>query len=563
MQASENPRSSETVAPMDVPLGTRVMTGGQAVIRALTHAGADTVFGMPGVDNLPIYDALLDTQRMRHILVRHEQGAGFMADGYARATGRAGICVTTTGPGALNAATALGSSYVDGAPLLLISSQTESALIGRGKGPSHDMRDQLGVFRSLVGWARHADRVEDIPAAIYSALRATQGPRPGPAYLEIPSDVLAASGSVTLRPWNPRPLPCPNYDQLHLVAEWLSKSQRPVLLAGGGIRWSRATKELLHLAECLGAPVITTTSGKGTLPEAHPLSFGVTWGRWSVAHELLGAADLVLAVGTRLGSMDTARWTLPMPERLIHLDLDPDEIGRNYSTGLELIGDARSVLISLLDILNSEQPEARKPWLSVEEFKEPSAAHVRDSLEYQVVRTLEDALPSNVTIVNDAPTLGYWLGMFWPATSPQSFLTTGFGSLGFGLPAALGVRAGDANRPVLALCGDGGILFTGQELATLVHERLPIIILLINDHAYGSVRAIQEQQYHGRTSQVDLTNPDFVAYAASFGIEGRRLDDLSQLSSVLRSAFAAGEPCLIEVQADFDLPPIAERDNQQ
>lgn len=533
------------------------MTGGQAVVRSLVRAGVDVIFGIPGVDNLPIYDALLEAPRLRHVLVRHEQAAGFMADGYARATRRTGVCVTTTGPGALNSATALAAAYADGSPVLLIASQTETSLIGQGKGPPHDMRDQIGVFRALAGSAHRADRVEDVPGAVFAALRATRGPRPGPAYLEIPADVLAARASVVLPQWRISPLPHASPGVLRRVVDWLAASRRPVLIAGGGVRWSEASHELSRLAERLGAPVVTTVGGKGAIPETHPLSLGVTWGRWRAVSEVVGAADLALIVGTRLGAVDTDRWSLPLPQRRIHVDLDPAEIGRNYPTEFGVVGDARAALRSLLRLLAVTGARIRQPWLALDAHKDRPLALVRDRAELDVVRRLGGAIPRSASLVSDAPILGYWLAEFWPAASPDSFFAAGFGSLGFGLPAALGVRVGVPTRPVLALCGDGGLLFTGQELATAVHERLSIVILLVNDHAYGSVRAIQEQRYNGRTSQVTLTNPDFAAYAASFGIGAARVESPAQIGPALRAAFTADRPFLVELTGTYGLPPTS------
>lgn len=528
------------------------VTGGQAVVRALLDAGVRVAFGMPGVDNLPIYDALADAPELRHVLVRHEQGAGFMADGYARATRRVGVVITTTGPGALNAATPLAASHADGVPVLLIASQTEASLIGRGKGPSHDMRDQLGVFRSITGWARRVTRPEAIPAAVHAALRATRGPRPGPAYLEIPSDVLTGRARAPFPRWHDRRLPRLEPGAVATAAACLAESRRPLLLAGGGVRWSGASSELAQLAERLGAPVLTTTAGKGAIPETHPLSFGVTWSRWSPAAELVREADLVLAVGTRLGAVDTARWSLPLPERLVHLDLDPAEVGRNYPTALGLVGDARAGLYRLL----AAAVPPRRPWVDVEACRGRALAPVADRPELAMVRRLRAAIPERATVVNDAPTLGYWVGACWPAPSPDAFVTAGFGSLGFGLPAALGVRAGAPDRPVVALCGDGGLLFSAQELATAVRERLPVVVLLINDGAYGSVRIIQEQQYGGRTSQVELTNPDFLAFARSFGVQATRVRSPRDVGPALAAALADGCCHLIEVNAAYGLPPL-------
>lgn len=538
------------------PMGPEIMTGGEAVVRSLLRAGVEVVFGIPGVDNLPIYDALLDAPGLRHTLTRHEQGAGFMADGYARASGRVGVCLTTTGPGALNAATPLAAAYADGSPVLLVASQTDAGLIGRGKGPPHDMRDQFGVFHSLVGNAFRVRRVEEIPRTIFAALRATRSPRPGPAYLEIPADVLRARAPVVIPPWRGPVAPVAPPETLEQAAVWLHESRRPIVIAGGGVRWSDASGELVRLAERLGAPVVTTLAGKGAIPELHPLSFGVIWGRWRAAAEIVAAADLALIVGTRLGAMDTDRWSLPLPERRIQLDIDRQEIGRNCRMDLGLVADARATLRSLSQRLEVAGLKGRQPWLRIDDYRIRAAEAVNNRPELAMVRQLEGAIPMDATVVNDAPTLGYWLAAFWPATSPQSFLMTGFGSLGFGLPAALGVRLAVPTRPILVLCGDGGLLFTGQELATAIHEGLPVVVLLVNDHAYGSVRATQERQYAGRVSQVRLTNPNFVTYAASFGFESIRVVEPDRVGPALRTAFAADRPYLIELTATYDLPPL-------
>jgi thiamine pyrophosphate-dependent acetolactate synthase large subunit-like protein len=534
------------------------VSGGEAVIRTLQRAGVEVVFGMPGVDNLPIYDALLEADSLRHILVRHEQGAGFMADGYARAARRLGVCLTTTGPGALNAATPLAAAHADGSPVLLIASQTESNLIGRGKGPSHDMRDQLGVFRSITTWARRVDRVEVIPHALQQAIRATQRPRPGPAYLEIPADVLAARADVRYPPWRARRRPRPSVADVRTAVAWLAASERPVVIAGGGVRWSAASAELTQLAERLGAPVLTTTAGKGAISENHPLSFGVCWGRWSTADDVIAQADMVLAVGTRLGAMDTRSWSLRLPDRLIHLDIDPTEIGRNYPAQLGLVGDARATLRLLLDAFGpvSERP-CRPPWLRVDEYRDEAVASLRGRPELNMVQDIASALPPSCLIINDAPTLGYWLMAFWRASTPDSFMAAAFGSLGFAFPAALGARVAEPDRPILVVCGDGGLLFTSQEMATAIREALPVVVLVINDASYGSVRIIQQQQFDGRTSQVQLTNPDFLGFAQSFGFAAVRISKPSQVVKAVRDALGTRVPQLIELAAHFGLPPLS------
>lgn len=534
------------------------LTGGKAVIEALKANGVTTVFGIPGMHNLPIYDALYhEGPAMRHILARHEGGAGLMANGYARASGQPGVAVVTTGPAACNALIALGDAYRDSVPLLVIASQITSGFIGQDRGMFHEMRDQLGMAAAITAWSRRVTRVADIPMAVNEAWLAMTTGRPRPAYVEIPEDVLAAKGEVEIAPATrpPSPTACPQ--AVAEAAQRLQKAKRPLIYAGGGAIWSGATAALTRLAETLGAPVATTCNGKGALPDDHPLAMGYANFGSTSFQELWQRADVVLAIGADLDEIATGGWRLPPPQGLIQIDVAAAQVGRNYPVSVGLVGDATTVLGQLVSALERPGPAASTAWadeaLAVRRrLRDRAAGH--DGL--RLVQALSAALGREGISTGDAACVGAWQLWHQPVYEPRTFfLPLGFGTLGFGLPAALGAQAGHPDRRVICLCGDGGFLFTGQELATAVQHGLNVVTVIVNDHAFGTIRQLQERHYGGRVIAADLVNPDFVRLAEAFGAFGARVETMDELPAALEAAFASGKPSLIEVPGPIEVPP--------
>lgn len=536
------------------------MTGGEAVVEALLANDVSAVFGIPGMHNLPIYDALYQRQkRIRHILARHEHGAGLMANGYARASGHPGVVLTTTGPAACNVLTGLGDAYRDSVPVLAISSQVRSDLIGTDRNAFHGMHDQLGMAAGVVGWARRIERVEEIPTAMAEAWRAMLGERPQPVYIEVPHDVLSASGAVSPLPAD-LPTPTPAAQRvITQAAERLRDARRVLVYAGGGATSSSAGPALLEFAERLGAPVATTCNGKGIVPEDHPLALGFVRFASPPFASVWRRADLVVAVGTDFDEVMTHDWQLAQPQSLIRIDVDPARCAANYRPTVALNGDAAETLRCLVPLLpDSPHPEqgaftaqARRAVMRCRD-----QAATQDG--YEVVTALREWLGSDGVLVGDAARVGIWQLRFDRTNEPRtSPLPLGFGTLGFGLPAAIGAKAARPDARVACLCGDGGLLFSIGELATAVQHQLNVVTVVVNDNAFGSIRHLQQSYYGGRVIGADLINPDFVALANAFGAFGTRVQTPRQLPAALAEAAEAARPALIEVPGPIAPPSTA------
>lgn len=525
------------------------MTGGEAVARSLHAHGVDTVFGIPGVHNLALYDALCDIPGMTHIVARHEQGAAFMADGYARVSGRVGVCVTTSGPAVLNTVTSLGTAYCDSSPVLCITSQIPKDAIGLEKGFVHECRDQLGCLRPVACWCERAETVESIPELLRAAFLRMRKGRPRPAVLEIPCDVLDGKGDVEIPTPGDVHRKRPSDQELDRAVELLRAAKRPLIWAGGGVIASDASDELRRLAEQTQAPVLTTVLGKGAIPGDHPLAAGNV-ALVPVAREYVASCDVMLAVGTRFTDEEADRWTLRLPKTLIHIDIDPEEIDRNYPATLGLVGDARESLGALVERVTGVDLESRAT-----NRAEEVAALRKSILEYcsqptpdgvQLVETLRDALPRQTVVVSDLTIAAYWcrrlLDVYEPHTNVYPW---GFCTLGFGVPAGVGAKAAQPNRPVVVISGDGGFLFNCQELAIAAQFDLPIVVVIFNDSGYGVLRRQQEVIY-GRTIAAELMNPDFVTLARSFNVDACRVSSLGELGTAVAGAIASGRTSVIE-----------------
>ncbi len=453
-----------------------------------------------------------------------------MADGYARACGRPGVCVVTSGPAALNTITSLGTAYSDSSPVLCIASQIPAAGIGKEKGYLHECSDQLACFRPVSGWCGRADSVAAIPGLLREAFAGMSSGRPRPAALEIPCDVLDASGEAEIRgPLQVERLQ-PGDAAVEEAAAALRAAESPVIWAGGGVIAGGASAELRQLAETLQAPVFTTVLGKGAFPEDHPLAAGTAI-LHPLAQEFLAQRDVMLAVGTRFTEEETSGWKLRLPETLVHLDVDGGEIGRNYPASVALVGDARESLRALVDRLAGLEYGSRTA----------------------EVAALQEGLPRDAVLVSDLTVAAYWCRRLFELYEPRANIYPwGFCTLGFGLPAAIGAKLACPERPVVCLSGDAGFLFNCQELAVAAEAGLPVVVLLFNDNGFGALRPQQVHRF-GRRHAVDVGNPDFVALARAFGVEARRVTEVGGLGRALSEALEAGVPALIEVPVA--LPP--------
>ena len=531
------------------------MTGGEAVVRSLAAHGVDTVFGIPGTHNLGIYDALRKMGSIRHILARHEQGAAFMADGYARASGRAGVCLSTTGPAALNTLASLGTAYSDSSPVLCIASQIPAEGIGLGKGYLHECEDQLGSFAPVTKWRARADSAAEIPGVMREAFARMLTGRPRPVAVEIPCDILDEDDDLTI----PAPVAAereaPETEQVKRAAELLRAARRPVIWAGGGVIGSGAGSELQQLAERLQAPVFTTVLGKGTVADDHPLAAGATI-LHQAAQAFVAECDVMLAVGTRFTEEETDRWGLRLPDTLIHVEIDAEEIDRNYPATVGVLGDARAAL----QLINGQLQDVRRG----DDGRAAGVAALRQTVwrfcqdrapeGVELVQTLRKALPRETIIVSDLTVAAYWCRRLLDVYEPRTNIYPwGFCTLGFGLPAAIGAKAARPDRPVVALCGDGGFMFNCQELAAAVQCDAPVVTLVFNDEAYGVLRPQQEARY-GVAHAVDVVNPDFMGLAEAFGVDGCRVASIEQLGPAVAKAIEADRSALIELPGRLPWP---------
>jgi acetolactate synthase-1/2/3 large subunit len=532
------------------------MTGGQAVAEALRAEGVHVVFGIPGMHTLHLYEALRTCPSIRHITTRHEQGAAFMADGYARVTGEPGVCLAITGPGATNTLTALGNAYSDSSPVLCITSEIATDFIGRGNEVFHELRDQLGLFSGVTACNERVVTVAEIPGAVRRAIHSLRTGRPRPAHLEIPTDVLAATGEAEIVPPAPSERPSADPTQVDAAASLLARARVPLIYAGGGVAAAGANAALISLAERLGAPVVTSYTGKGAIPEDHPLSLGCGPWRCGLIADYMARADLLLAVGTRLAQVETQDWTLALPKTLVHVDIDAAVIGRHYPAAVGVVGDARRALEQILDTLaGMELQAATSPAAEIVQWQAATRARLRGEPAFAFMAALRAALARDAIVTNDAALVNGWTAQHLPSYAPRSFVfPSGFAALGFALPAALGAKIAFPNRQVVAVCGDGGFLFTGQELATAVQYGLDVVVLLFNDSGYGSIARMQRAHF-GATFAADLVNPDFVELAEAFGAWAVRAHTPEDVGSAVAKALRAHQPALIEVAASLEPPP--------
>jgi len=534
-----------------------MMTGGQAVVAALQAEGVRTAFGIPGMHTLHLYDALRTTPTIRHFTTRHEQGAAFMADGYARATGEPGVCLAITGPGATNTLTALGNAYCDSSPVFCITSEIATGHIGQGYEVFHEVRDQLGLFAGVTAWNERAASVAEIPGAVHRAMVSLRTGRPRPAHLEIPIDVLAATGAVEIAAPAAVERPAADPGQVAAAAALLARARFPLIYAGGGVNSPGASAALVSLAERLGAPVLTTFTGKGAIPEDHPLSLGCgPWRRGLIA-DYLARADLLLVVGARLAQVETRDWTLPLPKTLVHVDIDPTVIGRHYPATVGVVGDAWRALEQITAALKgSAAHPAPSPAAEIAQWQAARFARARLQGDpgFGFMAAVRAVLARDAIVANDAALANGWTSEHLPSYTPRSVLfPSGFAALGFALPAALGAKIAFPERQVVAVCGDGGFLFTAQELATAVQYGLAVVVLVFNDGSYGSIARLQ-QAHFGAAFAADLVNPDFVRLAEAFGAWAAWADTPQALGSALGAALRAGRPALIEVPVRLEPP---------
>ena len=520
------------------------LTGGQALVQSIKREGIDTIFGLPGVQLDWAFDALYaERDSIRVVHTRHEQATSYMADGYARATGKVGTCLMVPGPGLLNAAAGLSTAYACSSPVLCLTGQIRSDLIGVGRGELHEIPNQLEMLSSVTKWAARAMNPAEIPGLVREAFKWLRTGRPRPVALEIPPDVLQMEAEVDLLAPYQAERQAPDMDAIKRAAQLLAKAERPVFFVGSGVLRAEAWDELRELAEALEAPVIMSANGRGALSDRHYLGLNSIAGQRYIQN-----ADLVCAVGTRF-VQPTAWWGLPEGMPVIQLDIDGEEVGRNRKPTVGIVGDAKLGLAALraeIDGAAGKRPSKEKELLALKAEVDDVLQEIQPQAAF--AHAIRGALPDDGIVVNESTQVGYWSSVGFPVYEPRTFIGSGYqGTLGFGYATALGVQVGQPDKKVVSVNGDGGFGYNIQEFSTVKAHGINVVAVVFDDGAFGNVKRMQQQNFNGRTIASDLLNPDWVKFAESFGVAGMTARTPDELQGTLADALASNAPALIAV----------------
>jgi acetolactate synthase-1/2/3 large subunit len=542
---------------------TELLTGSQILCRVLREQGVDLLFGYPGGAIMPFYHALPEYPELRHVLVRHEQAAAHAADGYARASGRPGVCVATSGPGATNLVTGLATAHMDNTPLVAVTGQVSRAMLGRDAFQETDI---IGITQPITKHSILVEAVDDLADAVREAIAVATEGRPGPVLVDVPKDVQTgktewdggcrdarAQGrraaqscdSATLRP-------CASASDLDAAARLIASAERPLIMAGHGVILAGAYEELRQLAERSGIPVITTLLGISAFPESHPLHLGMPGMHGEVhVNRAIQQADLIVGVGLRFDDRVTGNLAaFARGARVIHLELDPSEIGKNVPVAVGLVGDARTLLGALLQRVDRRECTAWRA--EIASYVRPRPESYRGDLSPEaILRAIEDETGGRCTIVSDVGQHQMWVAKLYRYQRPNSHITSGgLGTMGFAVPAAMGVALARPEEPVWAISGDGGFQMNMQEIATMVQEGIPVKMAVFNNGYLGMVRQWQ-QFFHGRRySATPIWSPDYVRLAEAYGIPGRRVETGAEVEQAVREALEQPGPALVEFQIE-------------
>ena len=533
------------------------MTTGRAVVEALIAQGVDTVFGIISVHTLHIYDALreaVDNGRMRFVGARHEHALGFMADGYARATGKPGVLLTSGGPGAADSVGAMGESYHSSVPLLQITADIESEWLGQGLGVTHEAVDQMAMFAPVTGWRALAQTPLDVPAQIATAFDHLRTQHPRPAVLAIPTDYLGQEADFEIIPAREPAFPTPDAAALKAAARIVHNAKRPLIIAGGGVMRSGATGALRAFAERFNVPVAVADGGKGAFAEDHPLALGTVlggrvWGENPV-QAYASTCDAAIIVGTSMPFRSTKGVALKLPEDLVRIDLDPSMFGRNYPVRVGIAGDAGQVLAALTTAIGEPRTSSPEEHETLARVKLAS----RESLERQFPHELRmwEAVRSTIdrdaVVLADSTIAGYAATRCFQTYKPLTFHHPhGWVSIGYGFAASLGAKVGVPDRQVICVTGDGGFQYNVQELASAKQHGIAPVVLVFNDNAWGVLERYQQTVFDGRVFATSLINPDFRQLAAAYGVGYHLARDVDELTTALRNTRDPDRLQLIEV----------------
>jgi len=537
-------------------------SGAEILVEALKREKVDKIFGIPGGAVLTLYDVLADSG-IRHVLMRHEQAAAHAADGYARALGRAGVCIATSGPGATNLVTGIATAYMDSSPVVAITGQVPRSMIGRN---SFQEIDTASIMTAITKFVAQVMSAKDIPRIVRTAFSVALSDRPGPVLIDLPADVqkevvkkLDSSPTSIGAGSTKTEL---NLLQIKKVAEVLLRAERPIMLCGGGVIATNASNEVIELAEYLMSPVATTLMGKGAIPENHPLSLGTVGmhGR-AEASKAITEADVILAVGVRFSDRTTGRFDeFGKDALIIHVDIDESEINKNVKASLSIVGNAKDFLRELVRTVKELVPRRSEyPWLKKvlelkEKFKHVYEREGRGLEPWKLLKILRDLMPPNGILTTGVGQHQMWAALYYEVLMPRTFITSGgLGTMGFGLPAAIGAKAARPDVPVVCVDGDGSFMMTCQNLVTAVAENIPVVVIIFNNLSLGMVRQWQDLFYGKKFVATDLSPaPNYPKLAEAFGAEGLRVGNYEEFRSAIQKALASDYPTVIEVPVHPD-----------
>jgi acetolactate synthase-1/2/3 large subunit len=518
------------------------MTGGEALVQSLYREGVRVIFGLPGVQLYGVLAALRDEPRIRFIVTRHEQATSFMADGYARAGGDIGTALVVPGPGLLNAASGLSTAYSASSPVLMISGQIPKASIGKDIGLLHEVNDQLDAIRPVTKWRTRVLEVADVPAAVREAMIQLRTGRPRPVEIEMSPETMEDEGEAELYEPTRITRPAAPAAEIDGAAEMLLGSKKAVIYAGSGVHLSGAHEALAAVAEYLQAGVVESAEGKGAISDHSDLALGAAFWRESPLRAYLHSADVVLAVGSRLALV-----TFAPGQRIIQIDVDEQEIGRNHPNTTGLVGDARATLSALLERLRAAAPPRPSLKAEREALRAEVAGVASQEPQASILKALRAGTPEDAIFVAGMTQIGYYSRPLWPVYQPRTYLSSSYsGNLGYAFPVALGAKVARPDRPVVSVSGDGGFLYNAQELATAVRHGINVVAVVFNDDAYGNVGRDLDEAWGGEFG-ARLHNPDFMKLADAFGVTGLRAKGPLEVGNLVRKAVDMDRPVLIEV----------------
>ena len=537
------------------------MSGGEALAKSLVKEGVEVVFGIPGIQIYGIVAALRDEPGIRMITTRHEQATTFMADGYARASGKPGVALVVPGVGLYNAASGLANAYARSIPVLVVAGQIPRGAIGKNVGAVHEIANQRDVVRPVTKWQRQASRPREVPESVFEAFRQMRTGRPRPVLIEMPPEVGVEREEVVLR--NPARVSriVPNAQDLQEAAQAIASARLPLIYAGGGVARSDGEEALVKLAETTNIPVVTSSGGKGVIPDRHPLSYGSCFSprgeiqEMNQLFEVMQSADVVVGIGSRFSLGNPAGEA----STLVNINIDDTELSRHQANTIPLHGDAKATMEALLPyLMEAGAGERSSPAEAVSAARRLIAYYdIRlKEPQYPALEALHKGIREDAFVVWDVTQFGYYARTHYPVNCPKTYIDSGYSfNLGYGFPTALGVKVAQPDRPVVCMTGDGGFMFNSSELSTAVHYNINVVTVVFRNDSYGNVARDLEEAFGGAYG-TDLSNPDFVKFAESFGAVGMRAKDPMELERLIPIALERQSPVIIDVPfGDMPIPP--------